>query len=349
MEKNIVIKDELVSLYPANIFHLTQNIKSFIRNNGIQEILVFGYSDPNIHTHFWIHNAFFNALNSVDIGIPVRHLAVIPNELRQRKVLCIFTYDNKNNYHEGVIASVDWFYLMLNHTYDNTYPDFIKQCAASKRAVIFHVWRGKTTNLSNPALQWPHSFDARTMRYSLTWAARLPPNLILMKIPPLPIEDRCVFIGTVWHRNIDQINELAKWCVENIIPLDIFGKQYEKINITHPALLRIQNRVITDEEARDVILRAKYAPSLQGKTQLPYIPCRAFINATYGRYVLTNNWAVKKMLPFSIYHEDTFQLMDLAKKNISTNESIDDKCINDIAENHSYINRLSELLTLFHL
>lgn len=350
MKNHVVHQDEARALSSLNIFDLTQTIIRFIKSNEIQEILIFGYCDPSIHTHFWIHNAFYNALKSIDIGIPVIHTASIPYQLSQRNVLCLFTYDNKNSFHEGVLSSKNWFYLMLNHTYDNTYPDFIKISAASRKAVVFHVWRGETTNLLSPASQWPHSFDSNAMSYSLSWAARLPPKSILNKNSRslFTIEDRCVFIGTVWHRNIDQVNELAKWCIDNSIPLDVIGKQYEKIKVSHPTFVRVQNRTISDQEATDFILGARYAPALQGKTQLPYIPCRAFINASYGKHVLTNNWAVKKILPFSIFHEDTFQLMEASKDVLSLVDSISEEHIDYIAKNHTYLNRLSELLELFN-
>jgi len=76
---------------------------------------------------------------------------------------------------------------------------------------------------------------------------------------------------------------------------------------------------ISPQENCDLILHSYFAPTIVGKWQDEegYIPCRAFKNASYGQYLVTNSKTVYNLFGGrGVYNKDTQELFYDAEKKI---------------------------------
>jgi hypothetical protein len=79
-----------------------------------------------------------------------------------------------------------------------------------------------------------------------------------------------------------------------------------------------------------------------------YIPCRVFKNISYGRLTGTNSENVKKFFgDFVIFNENPSELYhDLIKSEKEKNTKLIRESILFVKENHTYKNRIENLLKL---
>lgn len=102
----------------------------------------------------------------------------------------------------------------------------------------------------------------------------------------------------------------------------------------------------TFEEQRAIIQKSYLAPDVRHRAfkEWGYIPCRTFKNISYGQLGITNSKPVYEFFDGNlIYNEDTYQLFFDAEKERENYEMIRSQML-FVKENHTYINRVKELL-----
>jgi hypothetical protein len=114
-----------------------------------------------------------------------------------------------------------------------------------------------------------------------------------------------------------------------------------------------KNNVDSAENMR-LIQNSKLAPSVQNQWQAEhgYIPCRIFKNISYGKMGLTNNKTVMELFENKIlYSENIHTLMNLGlefeNKDLEYKKSILIPLMENIKNNHTYLNRIDLIFRYF--
>jgi len=105
---------------------------------------------------------------------------------------------------------------------------------------------------------------------------------------------------------------------------------------------------VSHEDHVRLIRESHMAPAINipYQTQVGYIPCRVFKNISYGQYPVTNNPEVSKLFFNAVWDIDAKFLYHLARSVLpyiqlgSLHEMMD-----DVAKNHTYLNKIDALLT----
>ncbi len=141
------------------------------------------------------------------------------------------------------------------------------------------------------------------------------------------------YVGSVWYENMDFIERFKKSCIEN-------KKNF--INI----------RFVSDEENRNYVKDSYISPDIrcQHHINVGYIPCRIFKNISYGVTPATNSKFVRDFFPgISLpYSEDCNNLFNVNSDFIRQDQykEITKFLMNEVKENHTFINRAEQILNL---
>jgi hypothetical protein len=151
-------------------------------------------------------------------------------------------------------------------------------------------------------------------------------------------ENLVVFLGTIYYdqyTNVPEIEEFAEVCKKNNINFLVNPYSYGADQIS-------VNDYIANYK------RSLLGLDLRGKDnrETGYIPCRVFKNASYGLLSTTNSEEVyKEMEGHCVYNPSITQLFYDAMEKRSDLEFIK-KSFEYVKENHTYINRCSDLLKI---
>ena len=179
-----------------------------------------------------------------------------------------------------------------------------------------------------------------------TWATDLLPDEINLEDMYIPKENYVFFAGTIGggqggpkncktappeYDNLVYLNPFIQACEENDIEF-----KYNCPWISPQSF----------EEQRKIIQKSYLAPDVRHKAfkEWGYIPCRNFKNISYGQLGITNSKPVYEFFDGNIiYNEDTYQLFFDAQKQRENYDLIKSQML-FVKENHTYINRVKELI-----
>jgi len=182
-----------------------------------------------------------------------------------------------------------------------------------------------------------HSFYEKDSDYDKMysfWATDLLPDEI-------NYEDRFIkraepkyafFGGTVREDNAPYFYPFLRACQEN------------KIQFIHNCPW--QNPLPIDE-IRKMVVNSYMAFEIRPPLHLAndYVPCRTFKNISYGHLALTNSKAVYNYFDGDVaFSEDTYELFEIAKSKLEDKDMILRQMVN-VKENHTYINRVKDIIT----
>jgi hypothetical protein len=143
------------------------------------------------------------------------------------------------------------------------------------------------------------------------------------------------YVGTLWFVNEKEIAAFKKACDENNIRFELTGAG------THG--------VISVEDNIRLVRESYMAPAISGSHHLTegYAPCRIFKNISYGQFGITNSARVNKIFGGKlIFNPNPYQLFYEARerlKSVSLSEL--HSLMDEVAQKHTYLNRLSAILT----
>ena len=103
---------------------------------------------------------------------------------------------------------------------------------------------------------------------------------------------------------------------------------------------------LTCEQVKQNTMLSYLAPDIRGPEHIKhgYVPCRIFKNISYGQLGLTNSEHVYKELDgMPLYEPDTEKLFYLGRENMHDYDLIRNQMMY-IKENHTYINRVQDLM-----
>ena len=180
------------------------------------------------------------------------------------------------------------------------------------------------------------------------WATDLFPEQINFDDMYIPKENYVFFAGTIGGgRGGPKDCSPAPPEYDNLIYLNPFIQACEELGIE----FRYNCPWIspqTFEEQKVIIQKSYLAPDFRHRAfkERGYIPCRTFKNISYGQLGITNSKSVYEFFDGNItYNEDTYQLFFDAEKQRENYDMIRSQML-FVKENHTYINRVNELIEI---
>lgn len=350
-----------------------------LRALNVDEVIIFGIRNPT-HTHHYIHKSFYEGFASIINDLSSIKLSWVENypvdaSLFNKKLFLTYSipgyFDSnvpisKNNYYlvHGTTGESSRKYLdVFDRTlfFDEFRGDPNSQDRLGKNYIAQETWQ-EYDNFApdfvalDKLSSSPFEYFSRSTRTLVTaWATDVLPEQIFQHIRRLPyfIEKQkssksVVFVGSVWHRNIEVMTTLARACKSLNLRLEVYGGLMDDLFIKEcGGEAKIVNSAISDEDARKLISEAKLAPSIQGEGQVGYyIPCRIFKNGSYGSALITNNPLISQILESECFvNEDISKLIydSINNEHIHDVDYLSSSMI-EIAENHTYLNRIDTML-----
>ena len=176
-------------------------------------------------------------------------------------------------------------------------------------------------------------WDTQNKTIYQPWATDLTPNEINTNdaISFNEEEPDCYIVGTV-HENLKNIKLFSEG-------LNDLGKTLKVVR-TSPV----------DDVARDLIRKSFISADIRGDWHLEcgYIPCRVFKNISYGRITGTNSENVKNIFKEHVVYNPNPKELSKDLVRYERESSIEDikASMNFIKENHTFINRINNLINL---
>jgi len=187
------------------------------------------------------------------------------------------------------------------------------------------------------------------------WATNLLPNEINDDIIPFDINKKEInFIGSIWSENINQILPMFNELKNRKISLNIYGwMPFNDIPLNFPNINHIMHTGISESDAQNLIESSLIYPDVRGELHknVGYIPCRLFKNISYGCIPVTNSISsyhfFENLLPYS---DNTADYLDISISYLSNRNIERDKyLINKVKNNHTYVNRIQDIMEYFDI
>jgi hypothetical protein len=180
----------------------------------------------------------------------------------------------------------------------------------------------------------------------MCWATDLLPHEINYEDrfikPDLP--PKMYFIGSIGDGNINEINNFVKGCSDNNIRFE-YNDPWKN--------------PITFNDVQKLVQKSYIAPDIRGSgdrqkimlnetgtmhKEIGYIPCRLFKNISYGKVGGVNAHRLHKLFQNKVlYHNDEKELVKLCIENRENYDYILEQ-MKWVAENHTYVNRVNDIL-----
>lgn len=141
------------------------------------------------------------------------------------------------------------------------------------------------------------------------------------------------WVGTVWGGHFGNEPELDAFS---------YSAFKRKISFNHHKDVSLQENV-------RLVRESYFAPAIVGSWQhrVGYIPCRIFKNISYGQFGVTNSEAVNRLFDGRLIHDnDAGELFHSAENGLRMRSADELYGLMDyVASNHTYLNRLDQLLS----
>jgi hypothetical protein len=299
---------------------------------AFDKVVIWAYK-LHSHTHSYIHDAFYKAFQH--LGYDTYWFDDNDDVTNFDFNKCLFvTMGGTDNLKMPLIETS--YYLLHNCIYDRfkelyenghaiTFQVYTHRCKNQHDdikkidACIYGSKSGKTLYMPWATDLLPHQIEEIQKRVTQNWGNAK--------------EKAVYWVGSIYggyHGNQEQINSFKKSCITSNVA---FNHRFS----------------LSPQENCELILRSYCAPTIVGAWQNEegYIPCRAFKNASYGQYLVTNSKTVFDLFEGrGVYNKDTKKLFYDAEKKLrqlKLSELLE--LMDFIKTKHTYINRIQLLLS----
>jgi hypothetical protein len=173
--------------------------------------------------------------------------------------------------------------------------------------------------------------------YSI-WATDLLPEQFNIedRFTPYNEPKYAFFCGTIRPDNNEEFHPFIQACRDN------------NVDFFHHCPMR--DGGLTTDSIREYVKRSFIALDARPKNHLAngYIPCRTFKNISYGKLGVTNSKAVYDFFDGGVaYSSNTYELFNVAKQMEESSENKERVLhqMMNVRDNHTYINRLQDIIT----
>lgn len=180
----------------------------------------------------------------------------------------------------------------------------------------------------------------------MSWATHLMPEDINFEDMKIPRERKVHYLASISESNVNQINPFVRACRDS-------GIEFVHNNPWSNSL--------SWEEHKKLIQKSWINPDIRGvglgddnpdtgcnHLKTGYIPCRIFKNISYGQVGASNSKAVYDLFDEAIvYSSDTYDLFGHVEANMDNWDLIKFQ-MNEVKENHTFINRCQSLLKVYN-
>jgi len=350
-----------------------------LRALGVKGVVIYGLLSNN-HSHHYIHKSFHKAFQSIieeEPDLEVHWCDDTPNVLNENRNMLFLSYAIPGYCDRFIPLNNSNFYLVHGTSSENA----LRYMTCFDKTLFFDEYRGDPNSQARMAHNYvanalissaqvsvtafqrcnpdPRAFyehvNASTRTVVTTWATDLLPHEIESATPELkPLMEvrraskSVVFVGSVWHRNLEAMHTLVDACCKLGLTLEIYGGFIDDgFRERHAGSAIVEKRDVSDEESRWLISRAHLAPTVQGEGQIGYyVPCRLFKNLSYGAAALSNNRLLAELLDTGCLVETDMQkLIELGSQS-ARNFDIDhlEHAMMEVARKHTYLSRINFLL-----
>jgi len=175
----------------------------------------------------------------------------------------------------------------------------------------------------------------------LTWATDLFPEEIHDEFVDIPRSNKIYWIGTIGGSNVREIEPFALACRDNNIDFIVSNPWNNPIEFTDTMNLTQQSFLAPD------IRGSGDHPVKTGTNHIKtgYVACRQFKNISYGQLGMTNSFEAQKLFDGKlIYNSDTYALFEDGRSQM-TNKNLILEQMKIVREQHTWLKRLSSVLT----
>jgi hypothetical protein len=156
------------------------------------------------------------------------------------------------------------------------------------------------------------------------------------------------FIGSIWSENINQILPMIEDVINNDLKFNIYGwLQFNELS-NYNNINKITDCGLPEEDAINLVKSSAFYPDIRGQhhINLGYIPCRLFKNISYGCIPITNSKLAYEFFDGNILYSPNVKDFRKISKQYLNNRDLekDRKIIKLVKENHTYINRVNDLI-----
>tara|TARA_R110002126_G_scaffold290225_1_gene446714 strand:- start:780 stop:1673 length:894 start_codon:yes stop_codon:yes gene_type:complete len=291
-----------------------------------KKVVIWGHKN-NGHTHGYIHSSYFKAFKF--LGYDTYWFGDNDDVSGFNFDECIFLTEDQS---QRNIPLNNTSKYILHHTKLDKYIDngidyinlanYLKGC--DDGVSVNH--KENSVEKINECCFW----DEKTKTIYQPWGTDLTPNEIKEENALLynPKQTNVHYVGMA-HDNRVQINEFNESVNKN-------GSQF------------IISRGKSDKENMGLVRNSLVSVDIRGDWHIEcgYLPCRIFKNISYGRVTGTNSPNVKKIMgDYVVYNPDTKKLFNsLMDFEENTNIEIIQESMNFIKNNHTYVNRVNNLM-----
>lgn len=296
-----------------------------------RRVIIWGHK-KNGHTHGYIHSSYFKAFQSM--GYETYWFDDTDDVTGFNFDNCIFLTEDQAQHNIPLNKTSKY---ILHHTkldkYINNGLDFINLANYLKWCDEGYdkcYNEGNKLEKVNECCFW----DGKTKTIHQPWGTDLLPDEINLDnaLKFNETETEIYYIG-MSHENADNINKFAN-SVRN------YGKNF--------TITRGQD----DKGNMELIRKSFVSVDIRGDwhSECGYLPCRVFKNISYGRITGTNSENVKKVMGDHVIYdpnpETLFHKIIEAEKTMSIDDVKD--AMNHVKTNHTYVNRVNNLLGLMN-
>lgn len=287
---------------------------------NFKNIIIWGHP-LHTHTHSYIHEGFFKAFTYLGYNT-----SWMPDEPRKDLNFenSLFITESQSCKHIPVLQSCKY---ILHNCDGKQFESIPHESKLTLQVYVDSVLDYKIERVND----WTF-WDNVGRGLFQCWATDLLPHEFMPLSAMSFRENRIYWIGTLGageFGNENEINGFVRGCNEN--------------NVGFEVLHRVENGIHAC-----LINKSYIAPQLSGTWQKGqgYIPCRIFKNISYGQQGITNSKRVYEIFNGEIiYSDNEYELFYLAKDNILKQNF--QKVSNFVKENHTYINRIEQILKCF--
>jgi len=323
-------------------FPLNSHTHSFVHYGWYKAFKALGYetywfNDDEYPTDFDYTDTLFISEGYVDKNIPLdkSNIYCIHNTIQPKKYLNL----------GARLIDIRFNVLSIN---DCNYIYELSKKNLEKINDITYYEKETTDRDLNPRFRYhsPLKYEA----IYTAWATDLLPDEINFEDRFIEPEQPPVsyFIGSVAAGNNNEIQKFARAC------------SLKGIHFIHndPWV-----KPVTAEEAKQLVQKSYVSPDIRGcgdqnkvrigdtgtcHKQIGYIPCRLFKNISYGKLGMTNCPRLKELFENNVILEsDESKMVEVYLAHCNDKEYIKQQMI-WVKENHTYINRIQDLLTVIN-
>lgn len=286
-----------------------------------KNVIIWGYP-LHSHTHSYIHNAFFKAFKL--LGFETYWFNNIEEDAKRANNISNAIYLTEGQVDSFIPIKEDCAYVTHN-------CNSLKYGDVRRLGIQVATMRNpRLKDIENIAPLTYYDNDNRILYF--TWGTDLlPTEFDFENVLITPKENKVYWVGTISNNgkfeNISEIKPFQEDCSRNGIEF-------------------IHSKGVSPEENIVLVKKSYISPTIVGKWQkeVGFIPCRIFKNISYGELGVTNSEEIKRIFgDLVVYESNTGNMIETIGKERFNKERII-SAMKYIQENHTYINRVNDIL-----